>query len=56
MPWSVAQNALFRAAEHNPAIAKSHGMTQQKAGQMAHEGIKSDAKSKLAAALMGKHG
>lgn len=40
MPWTLAQNKLFRAAEHNPVIAKSHGLTQQKAAKMAHEGIK----------------
>lgn len=40
MPWSASQNRLFRAAAHNPAIARSHGMTQAKAGQMAAEGVK----------------
>ena len=44
MPWSPAQVKLFRAAAHNPAIAKSHGMTQAKAAQMASEGVKSHPK------------
>jgi len=41
MPWTEKQNRLFRAAAHNPAIAASHHMSQQKAGEMAGEGIKS---------------
>ena len=40
MPWTPAQNRFFQAAAHNPAIAKSHGMTQQKAASMASEGVK----------------
>lgn len=51
MPWSTAQNKLFRAAEHNPAIAKSHGMSHATATKLAHEGIKPDPK-RLAQALM----
>ncbi len=52
MPWTPAQVRLFRAAEHNPAIAKAHGMTQAKAGQMASEGVKvPSAKQALSAAL-----
>ena len=39
MPWTPKQNKLWRAAEHNPAIAKKVGISQQKAGEMAHEGI-----------------
>jgi len=52
MPWSKKQNKLFRAAEHNPAIAKSHGLTHAKAKKMAHEGIKGE--SKHAKKLKGK--
>ena len=44
MPWTPAQHRLFQAAAHNPAIAKSHGMTTQKASVMASEGVKRDAK------------
>lgn len=40
MPWSPAQHRLFEAAAHNPAVAKRVGIPQQKAAQMAHEGIK----------------
>ncbi len=39
MPWSEAQNKLFRAAEHNPAIAKSAGIPQATAKKLAHEGV-----------------
>ena len=40
MPWTPAQIRLFQAAAHNPAIAASHGMTQDKARQMASEGVR----------------
>lgn len=50
MPYSKAQNKLFRAAEHNSAIAKSAGIPQATAKKMAHEGIKSDPK-RLASTL-----
>lgn len=40
MPWTKKQNKLFRAAEHNPKIAKKVGIPQAKAKKMAHEGIK----------------
>ena len=40
MPWTKKQNKLFRAAEHNPKIAKKVGISQAKAKKMAHEGIK----------------
>jgi len=39
MPFSPAQNKLFRAAAHNPAIAKSAGIPQAKAAKMAAEGV-----------------
>lgn len=44
MPWTVKQHKLFQAAAHNPAIAKQHGMSTQKAASMASEGVKPDAK------------
>ena len=40
MPWTPAQNKLFRAAAHNPAIARSSGIPQAKSSKMAHEGVK----------------
>lgn len=46
MPWSKAQNKLFRAAEHDPKIAKSAGIKQEDAARMAHEGIKGETKKK----------
>jgi hypothetical protein len=39
MPWSKAQNKLFRAAEHNPEIAAKHGMSHATATKLAHEGV-----------------
>ena len=53
MPYSAKQNKLFRAAEHNPAIAKKVGIPQATAAKMAHEGVKKDPKQ-LAKALMRK--
>ena len=47
MPWSPAQIRLFRAAEHDPEIARKHGLTQAKAGQMASEGVKEVRKKHL---------
>lgn len=49
MPYTAKQNKLFRAAAHNPAIAKSSGIPQATAAKMASEGIKkgSAASSKL---------
>jgi hypothetical protein len=40
MPWTKKQNKLWRAAEHNPKIAKKVGISRAKAKKMAHEGIK----------------
>jgi hypothetical protein len=53
MPYSAKQNKLFRAAEHNPAIAKKVGIPQATAAKMASEGVKKDP-HKLAQALMSK--
>ena len=53
MPYSAKQNKLFRAAEHNPAIAKKVGIPQATAAKMAAEGVKKDP-HKIAQALMSK--
>ena len=53
MPYTEAQNRLFRAAEHNPEIAKKVGIPQATAAKMAHEGVKKNP-HKLAKALMTK--
>ena len=53
MPYTKAQNGLFRAAEHNPAIAKKVGIPQATAKKLAAEGVKKDP-HKLAQALMSK--
>ena len=46
MPWTPKQNKLFRAAEHNPKIAKSAGIPQKTAKKLAHEGVKKSTKRK----------
>lgn len=53
MPWTPAQHRLFEAAAHDPKVAKRVGIPQDKAAQMAAEGIKHDPK-KLAKALRNK--
>jgi hypothetical protein len=53
MPWSSAQHRLFEAAAHDPSVAKRVGIPQEKASQMASEGVKTDPK-KLAKALKAK--
>jgi hypothetical protein len=53
MPYSAKQNKLFRAAEHNPVIAKKVGIPQATAKKLANEGVKKDP-HKLAQALMSK--
>ena len=53
MPYNEAQNKLFRAAEHNPKIAKKVGMSQATTKKLANEGVKKDP-HKLAQALMTK--
>lgn len=52
MPWSPAQHRLFEAAAHSSSVSKRVGIPQQKAAQMAHEGIKRQA---LAKVLKSKH-
>lgn len=58
MPWSPAQHRLFEAAAHDPAVAKRVGIPQQKAAQMASEGVKHSgntaAHQKLSSALRGR--
>ena len=44
MPWTQKQVDLFRAAAHNSAIAKKHGLSQPQAAKMAAEGVKPAAK------------
>ena len=46
MPWTEKQNKLFRAAEHNPEIAKDAGIPQATAKKMAHEGVIGQRKKK----------
>ena len=50
MPWTAAQQRLFRAAAHSPGIARSHGLTQGRAAQMAGEGVKKATKAVMLAA------
>lgn len=40
MPYTPKQNALFRAAAHDPSIAKSAGIPMKMAKKMADEGVK----------------
>lgn len=40
MPYTAKQNKLFRAAEHNPKIAKSAGIPQATAKKLAAQGVK----------------
>lgn len=54
MPWSAKQHRLFEAAAHSPAVAQRVGIPQQKAQQMASEGVKKDSRAKLAHALRGR--
>jgi hypothetical protein len=53
MPWTEKQNRLFQAAAHDPAVAKRVGIPQDKAKQMASEGVK-DKPKKMAALLRKK--
>lgn len=53
MPYTAKQNKLFRAAEHNPEIAKKVGIPQATAKKLVAEGVKKDPK-KMAKALMTK--
>ena len=53
MPWTRAQIGLFRAAAHNPAIAKKHGLSQADAARMSHEGVKGETKKKAKGILRG---
>ena len=47
MPWTPAQNRLFQAAAHNPAVANRVGIPQEKAAQLASEGVKKSLVSAL---------
>ena len=46
MPWTSKQHRLFEAAAHDPEVAKRVGIPQQKAGQMASEGVKPEVMAK----------
>jgi hypothetical protein len=46
MPYNQSQMRLFRAAAHNPDIAKKHKMTRKQARRMMHEGEKYSPKDK----------
>jgi hypothetical protein len=54
MPWTPAQHRLFEAAAHSPEIAARKGIPQQKAAQMASEGVKKGAA--MASALRKRNG
>lgn len=53
MPWTAKQHRLFEAAASSPEVAKRVGIPQQKAKQMASEGIK-DLGKKMARVVRGK--
>ena len=44
MPYTEKQKKLFRAAAHNPDIAKKHSMTKRQARRMMAEGEKMSVK------------
>lgn len=55
MPYTESQHRLFEAAAHDSKIAQQHGMSQQKAAQMASEGVKkSDKKRQMLAQALRK--
>jgi len=51
MPWTEKQNKLFRAAAHNPAIAKKNDIPQSIASKLAHEGVKKDSAKDVALSI-----
>lgn len=53
MPYTEKQIKLFRAAAHDPKIAKKHGMSMGKAREMSMEGVKKK-KRNLAEMAMGR--
>jgi hypothetical protein len=46
MPYTKKQNALFRAAAHDPKISKSAGIPMHTARKLAAEGVKKPASRK----------
>ena len=44
MPYTEKQHRLFEAAQHDPEIAREHGLSQKEARKLAHEGVKKDEK------------
>jgi len=51
-PYNEQQHKLFEAAAHSASVAKRVGIPQDKAKQMASEGVKKKDPKKLAMALM----
>ena len=51
MPWTEKQRRLFNAADHDPSIAREHGMSGREAGKLADEAnrMKKQGKEKPAA-------
>ena len=56
MPWSSSQHRLFEAAAHDSSVASRVGIPQQKAAQMAGEGVKKSKGKMLAQAVRGAYG
>lgn len=56
MPYTEKQHRMFEAAAHDAEFAQRMGIPQDKAKQMASEGVKGKKKdpNKLAMALMNK--
>lgn len=46
MPWTEKQIRLFRAAAHDPDIAKRVGIPMGKAREMSEEGVKHESSEK----------
>lgn len=54
MPYSPAQNKLFRAAAHDPSISKSSGIPMATARKLAAKGLKRKSTNKLADVAYGR--
>lgn len=56
MPWTFAQNKLWRRAAHDVSVAKQLGLTRPRALRMANEGIiKTPGQRTVASALQARH-
>ena len=51
MPYTEKQDRAFRAAEHDPAIARRMGMTHEDATKLAHESEKLKKEGKVKPAV-----